>query len=663
MSDDRKKLPADQQAIRDKCFHPSGTFVEFPIEDVETSIPARFEKIVRMYPERLAVVAKGENVTYKELNCVANRIARAVLERRGNGEEPVAVFLEHDMAAIATILGVLKAGKMYVPLDSSFPVANLASIMNDAQARLLVVKEQNFAWVKSIVPDDQDVLAINIDEPISSDPNPEFALAPSRLASILYTSGSTGKPKGVFKDHRGILHNIRAYTNDVHVSMHDGLTLLHSCATNASVRNLLGSLLNGATLYPFDLRSESVAALANWLNREKITIFHAAASLFRALTDVLSADEHFDHLRLIQLSSESISAEDVKRFKEHCTAQCIFANRLGTTETDTLARWFIKHDDPDPDDLNVPAGFPTEGTEILIIDDDHNPVEVDAIGEIVVKSRHLALGYWQQPELTMAKFIPDPNGGEERLYFTGDLGRMTATGCLVHLGRKDFTTKLRGQTVILSQIEAALGEHPSIKQIAVVPVSRPDGDPQLVAYAVPNFAGAATSKGLRQYLRRKLPDYMVPSAFVMLDELPLTPAGKVDRSKLPAPGPQRPESEVLYVAPRTPTEQILAGIWADTLHLESVGIHDNFFDLGGHSLAASRVISRVIQTFKLDLPLQALFDVPTVAQMAEVVARHQGKSMSNEELERLLTEIEAMTEGEAQKQLGRQKADAGQKAT
>src|ERR1043166_7437339 len=464
-------LPPGQEAIRAKCFHPSGTFVEFPIEDVETSIPARFEKIARMYPERLAFVAQGKNVTYNELNCAANRIARAVLERRGDGEEPVAVFLEHDLAAIATILGVLKAGKIYVPLDSSFPAANLAAIVTDAEARLLVVKDQNFVEVKAIVPDDQDVLAINIDEPISDDANPELAVAPDRIASILYTSGSTGKPKGVFKDHRGILHNIRAYTNDVHVSMHDRLTLLHSCATNASVRNLLGSLLNGATLYPFDLRSESVAALAHWLRREKITIFHAAASLFRVLTDVLSADDRFDQLRLIQLSSESISAEDVRRFKEHFAAPCIFANRLGTTETDTLARWFIKHDDPDPDDINVPAGFPTDGTEVLIVDDNHNPAAVDAIGEIVVKSRHLALGYWQQPELTAAKFVPDRERGDERLYFTGDLGRVTADGCLYHLGRKDFTTKLRGQTVILSQIEAALAEHPSIEQNAVVTVS------------------------------------------------------------------------------------------------------------------------------------------------------------------------------------------------
>jgi amino acid adenylation domain-containing protein len=641
------KLPAEQEAIRAKCFHPSGMFVEFPKEDVEASIPARFEKIVSMYPERIAIKTTNQTLNYDQTNRMANRVARAILDKRGERNEPIAIFLKHDIAAIIAILGVLKTGKIYVPLDSSFSATSIQSILTESQASLLIVNDHDLGRCNSI--SNIETLMFGDWEDRVDDESPDLTIAPDAIANILYTSGSTGKPKGVFKNHRGILHNIRSYTNDIHISREDRLTLLHSCATNASVRNLLGALLNGSGVYLMDPRVERLRGIVEWLIRERITIYHSSASLFRALTDAITLGEHFDDLRLIQLSNEVVTTEDERTFRKFFASNCIFANRLGSTETDTFSRWFVSNDKSSLDNLSVPAGFPVEGTEVLLLDDSLKSVGFDSVGEIVVKSDNLALGYWQQPELTRAKFRPDPYGEDVRWYFTGDLGQMTADGCLYVLGRKDFTVKLRGRTIILSEIETALLEYPAVKEVAVISSAEPNGDQRLVAYVAASRAPAPTFKELRNFLTQKLPDHMVPSVFVMLDALPLTPNGKVDRGALPPPEQQRPQREFDHVEPRTPTEEKLASIWADVLKAESLSIHDNFFELGGHSLAAARIVTRVVQTFQLELPVKALFESPSVAEMAAVIMQNQSKRVSDEELAQMLREIEVMTEEDAQR--------------
>lgn len=622
-------------------------FAEFPKQDAEASIPARFEKIVSMYPERIAIKTSNQTLNYDQTNRMANRVARAILDKRGERNEPIAIFLKHDIPAIIAILGVLKAGKFYVPLDSSFSAASIQSILTESLASLLIVNDHDLGRCNSI--SNIETLMFDDGEDRVDDNNPELTIAPDAIANILYTSGTTGKPKGVFKNHRGILHNIRSYTNDIHISSEDRLTLLHSCATNASVRNLLGALLNGSGVYLRDPRVESLRGIVEWLIRERITIYHSSASLFRALTDAITPGEQFDDLRLIQLSNETVTTEDVRTFRKFFAANCIFANRLGATETDTFSRWFVSNDQSSLDRLSVPAGFPVEGTEVLLLDDNLKSVGFETVGEIVVKSDNLALGYWQQPELTQAKFRPDPLGQDVRWYFTGDLGQMTSDGCLYVLGRKDFTVKLRGRTIILSEIETALLEYPAVKEVAVISIADPNGDQRLVAYVAANRTPAPTFRDLRHFLTQKLPDHMVPSAFVMLDALPLTPNGKVDRSALPPPELQRPKREIDHVAPRTPMEETLAKIWADVLKVESPSIHDDFFELGGDSLAASRIISRVIQTFQLELPLKALLEAPSVAQMAAVIDANHEKHATDGELARMLSEVEAMTEADAQR--------------
>ena len=284
---------------------------------------------------------------------------------------------------------------------------------------------------------------------------------------------------------------------------------------------------------------------------------------------------------------------------------------------------------------------------------DGQKVGFSQVGEIAVKSRYLSMGYWRRSDLTKAKFLPDRESGDRRIYLTGDLGRMSPDGCLEHLGRKDFQVKIRGLRVDVTEVEKVLVSHPGVKEAIVTTRKDQLGDAQLVAYFVPSNRVAPTVSGLRNLLREKLPDHMIPSTFIKLDAIPLTAtgSGKVDPRALPEPGNKRPDVDTPYVPSRTPVEEKVAKIWTEVLALNLVGIHDNFFELGGHSLAATRVVSKVIQTFQLELPVKAVFDAPTVAAMAAIITQNQANRVSPEDLARLLSEVEALSDEEAQRLL------------
>jgi acyl carrier protein len=301
----------------------------------------------------------------------------------------------------------------------------------------------------------------------------------------------------------------------------------------------------------------------------------------------------------------------------------------------------------------VPVGYALEDREILLLDDTGKQVGFNETGEIAVRSRYLSPGYWRRPDLTAAKFRPDPDGGDKSIYLTGDLGYIMPDGCLEHIGRKDFQAKMRGHTVDLSEVEAAILARENIKAAVVIATQNQSQreESHLVAYIVANTASAPGTTLLRRALSDKLPDYMIPSRFILLESLPLTPNGKVDRRALPDPGKSRPELETLFVAPRTSLEKELAQIWAEVLSLDAIGIHDNFFDLGGHSLAATRVVSQVIKQFRLELPLQSLFQSPTVGEMAVVITENQTKKLDETDMHRILAELESLSDEEAKERL------------
>jgi len=289
---------------------------------------------------------------------------------------------------------------------------------------------------------------------------------------------------------------------------------------------------------------------------------------------------------------------------------------------------------------------------VLILNADQQPITgAGEVGEIAIRSRYLATGYWRQPELTLAKFIPDPSGGDKRTYLTGDQGCVASDGCLYHLGRNDFQIKIRGFRIDPAVIESAVLSYPEVNEAVVIGSADEFGIDRLIAYFTSNASAAPKVEALRAHLKTSLPDYMIPSLFVQLEALPHTPNGKIDRRTLPKFTRNRPLLDTPYSTGRSPLEEQLVEMWANALGFDRVGVHDNFFDLGGDSLAASRVISRVIQTFQLELPVKALFDSPTVAEMAALIKQNEAKRASDAELARMLREVEAMTEEEAEKQL------------
>ncbi len=411
----------------------------------------------------------------------------------------------------------------------------------------------------------------------------------------------------------------------------------------------LATLLNGAALHPFNVKQEGVAGLALWLTQEEITIYFSIPVIFRQLVGSLDPQKSCPRLRIIQLGSDVVTPRELEEYQRHFSAKTILIIRLGTTETGTLRRMYFNVEPP-LEDTNGAVGYATEDTNIALLDDEGEEVKFDAIGEIMVTSRYISPGYWRRPDLTCEKFLPGPNGGDQRIYRTGDLGRLRPDGRLYHLGRKDFQLKIRGYSVEAGEIEAVLLAQGNVKEalVTIGKASTGADDDRLIAYIVPFEKPLPSPTVLRKAAGEKLPGYMVPAAFVFLDSLPLTPNGKVDRGALPASELSRPDLEETLVAPRTSAELKIADIWMQVLKVDAVGIHDNFFDLGGHSLLATQVMSRVCDAFGMELPLRSLFEHPTVAGLAVQIAQAMANSVPQKEVTDLLVQLESLSDEEAQ---------------
>ena len=639
-------LPPEQQAMRDKCFYPRGTFVEFKAEGVGQSIPERFEEQVRNYPGRIAVNDGSQQLTYDALNNVANRISRAILAYRGESQEVICPLFEPGAMGIAAFLGVLKANKICVPLDPSLASARTSYILEDSQAAALLTNSRNLPLARALAPD--GCRLINLDEVDSDRPtdDPGLDISPDSIAWIIYTSGSTGQPKGAVHSHRNALHMIRDYTNNFHICPEDRMSLLFSFSVHAGVFGTLMPLLNGAGLYSLDISESGVAQIGKWLAEADISIYCSVPTVFRHFASTLSGQERFPSVRLVMLVGEPCYRADVEIYHKVFPADCIFVNRYGCTEADIVS-WYFMDQSSKFIGSSVPSGYPPQDKQVLLLDEQRKEIGVDGIGEIAIKSRYLALGYWRKPEVTDEVFLADAEDGEERVYLTGDLGRKDSEGCLVNLGRKDFQVKVRGYRIEVSEIELALTTLESVEEAVVMGQLNPYGDQRLVAYIVPCGQAAPTTSELRKHLSQRLPSYMIPAVFLRLDKFPQAPNGKINRKELPLPGANRPDLENPLVMPRTPIEGALSAIWSELLGLDQVGIHDNFLELGGDSLLAGQVISRVMRHFSVAIPLKAMFDSFTVSDMAMAIVQHQASGVDEENLDRLLAELEAVSNEQA----------------
>jgi len=570
--------------------------------------------MVRLYPQRLAVKSKTRPLTYESLNRIANHIARAISARRGAKEEAVAVLLEHGAEIIAAIFAIWKSGKVYVPLDPTLPCARNNYILDDTRATLIVTNTRGLSYAAQL---QTGLDLVNVDE-LDFDAaieNVSLTASPDHCAYILYTSGSSGQPKGVVQNHRNLLHQTKKETNSLHICVEDRLILLRSCSAIGGIRIILGALLNGATTYPFSVKEEGQAKLTRQLLEEKITIYDSAASMFRHFAESLHGEISFPDLRLIRLSSEPVYLRDVELYKARFPEHCIFVNSLGVTETTgSICSYFIDHETQIKEGM-VPVGYALEDTEIMLLDELGQEVSFEDIGEIAVRSRYLALGYWRQPELTQTKFLCDPHDPDKRVYLTGDVARFRSDGCLVHLGRKDFQANVRGYQVDITEIERVLANFDAIKEAAVIVREDRPGEHRVVAYLVP-AKEAISASDLRRSLAKTLPEYMMPSLFVTVEAMPLTPAGKVDRGALPLPGRERPALNTPFAGPRTSLEETLVRIWSEVLSLDHVGTQDNFFDLGGDSLLLAKIQSKLHDALAREVTAIEMLKYPNISALA-----------------------------------------------
>ena len=614
------------------------------------SLTERFEQQVALHGARLALKTHNQALTYDQLNRAANRLARAILTGSRAGEEPIALLFHHGTALITATMAALKTGRPFVQVDDKLPQARARRLIQDAGARSIVTGGANYDRACALAGDAATVVNLDALRDDIADDNLGLAIAPRAIAYIHYTSGSTGEPKGVMSDHASELHSVLVKAEALTITAADRISLLRSHNVGATSDALL-ALLNGAALCLLELEEQGLAGLGDWLSREKVTVLTCVASVFRHALRHGADRAAFTDVRLVHLGGEPLFRSDIALFKRHFSDGCRLVNRLGISETKTASYFMIGKNDR-VEEAVVPVGFALEGYEIAVLDEAGKPVAANIVGEIAVKSRYLARGYWRRPELTQAKFLADPAGTDARLFLSGDLGYLRSDGCLVHAGRKDRQIKIRGCRVELAEVEIAMLEIVGVEQAAVVARPQRDDGARLVAYVVLRSGSDLNVNRIRAALQKTLADYMIPSAFVSLAGLPMTRSGKIDRRRLPAPPRFRAALDVPHAAPRNPLENVLARLWCEVLQLDEIGRDDDFAALGGDSLLATPIVMQVNQMFDLPRPLKTLFATPTVAQLAAWITAQELRSGAAAQRARLKLEIDALTPEQIYQALG-----------
>jgi amino acid adenylation domain-containing protein len=611
----------------------NNTQVDYP---ANKCIHQLFEEQVERTPDAVAVVFEGQQLTYNELNCRANQLAHYLQSLGVKPDELVGICVERSLEMIVGLLGILKAGGAYVPLDPEYPQERLSFMLEDSQVKVLVTQAK---LVESIPEHQAQLICLDTEwEKIAQNipSNPESGVKPDNLTYIIYTSGSTGKPKGVLVNHANVVRLFAATDSWYHFNSNDVWTLFHSYAFDFSVWEMWGALLYGGRLVvvPY-LVTRSPEAFYQLLCQEKVTILNQTPTAFRQLIQVeeslkgsfppLSRGVRGDRssttdndlsLRLVIFGGEALEINSLQPWFQRHGDQCPqLVNMYGITET-TVHVTYRPLSMTDLDSTASVIGCPIPDLQVYLLDQYLQLVPVGVPGEMYVGGAGVTKGYLNRPELTTERFIPSPFENSNKLYKTGDLARYLPKGELEYLGRIDNQVKIRGFRIELGEIEALLASHPQIWETVVIVRDDTTGDKRLVAYIVPQSEKTITINEIRQFLKAKLPSYMVPNAFVILDALPLTANGKIDRRALP-PSESSSEPSEKYVAPRNPIEDILVNVWSEILKVEKVGINDNFFELGGHSLLATKLVAQIRDRLKIELPLRQLFNTATLAELAQ----------------------------------------------
>ncbi|WP_019506242.1 non-ribosomal peptide synthetase [Pleurocapsa sp. PCC 7319] len=603
-----------QEYPQDKCFHQL------------------FEAQVEKTPNAIAVVFEDQQLTYRELNQKANQLAHYLRSLGAKADSFVGIYLERSLDMAIAFLGIFKAGAAYLPLDLSYPSERIALMIEDSQTPIILTQQK----LRESLPENTATV-VCLDRHWSSiaqhsSSNPVNQTYPENLAYLIYTSGSTGKPKGVMIPHRGLVNHNLAMIQEFDLQPGDRVLQFASISFDIAVEELFPSWISGATVVfrPEDLLLAATDIL-QFVQQQEVTILNLPTAFWHQLVTEISQLELVlpQTVRLLVVGGEKASRSLYDRWVKLVGEQCRWLNTYGPTETTVTATVYEPAANPETEQSvsEIPIGRPIANTKTYILDRQLKPVPIGVPGELHLESWGIARGYFNRPELTAQKFISNPFSSDTNnlLYKTGDLVRYLPDGNIEFMGRIDYQVKIRGFRIEIGEIEALLEQYPAIQQTAVLACEGVSGK-RLVAYLVPHDEQEVSTSELRQFLKQKLPDYMLPSVFMQLESFPLTPNGKIDRRALPAPEQVRGESAATYVAPSTPIEQQLVSIWTQVLQLEPIGIEDNFFELGGHSLLATQVISRIREAQNTEISLKNLFESPTIGELAQQLERLETRS-------------------------------------
>ncbi|MEO0966943.1 MAG: amino acid adenylation domain-containing protein [Cyanobacteria bacterium J06639_18] len=625
-----------------RALPPNINSTQTPIS--EELIHRKFAQQVLQQPNQTALVTSQRTFDYCELSVVVNKLGNRLHRSGVVPNQLIAVVMEKGWEQVVAVLGILTAGAAYLPIDPDLPQERISYLLANSDTHFLLTQSwlsdrlEVSAGIEKICVDNLEELSNESDQPLQPVQKPED------LAYVIYTSGSTGLPKGVMIDHRGVLNTIIDINNRFQVSSKDRVLAVSSLSFDLSVYDIFGTLAAGGTVViPDAIASKDPAHWAELVVRQGITIWNSVPALMQLFVDYVAQRPEFQppELRLVLLSGDWIPLSLPDHIKAW-NGKTEVISLGGATEASI---WSILYPikEVEPAWNSIPYGRPMQNQRFYVLDPmlEHCPIWV--AGQLYIGGMGLAKGYWRDSEKTTTSFITHPETGEQ-LYRTGDLGRYLPNGNIEFLGREDFQVKVQGYRIELGEIEALIEKHPSVKTVVVMAVGEQQKSKRLIAYVVPQQKQTLTSKELHNYLKKQLPDYMVPSTFTFIEALPLTPNGKVNRSSLLASVETVNEPTQDYVAPNTEIEEMLAKLWAEILHVERVGIHDSFFELGGNSLLAIQLMTQLRETLQIELSLRKFLNAVTIAKLATLI-----EEILLQEIE---AEVETLTEEQAQHLLG-----------
>jgi amino acid adenylation domain-containing protein len=629
-----------------------------------------FEQQVNQTPHKIAVVCRGIRLTYRELNETANQLARFLKSLGIRKGEFVGILKERDVNFSIAILAILKVGGVYVSIDSTYPIERIRYMLSNSEVKILLTDSSFLSILTNLLDGDSELRSITcldgkvnllesakpvgisvydrLDFERFSKENLEDSNTGVDLAYMLYTSGSTGLPKGAMIRHGSAINHIYAQFDAL--ALNESLSFLQSApaSSDISVWQFLAPLLIGGRTIIVD--TETVCnpeKLFNILKEEKLTLVELVPVVLSGLLDYVShlstEERELPELKWMMVTGESASVKLVNQWL-HLYPSIPIVNAYGPTEAaDDIAQFIVEKPLPE-NQRSVPIGKPLANLNLYILDSQMQLAPIGVPGEICVSGFGVGEGYWKNEEKTNASFVPNPfpniakplpGTNNDLIYKTGDLGRWLSDGNIEFLGRIDRQVKIRGFRIELGEIEAVLHQHGSVQEAVVIDLEDDFGNSQLVAYVVAQAKPSPTISELHHFLKEKLPDYMVPSAFVMLDNLPLTPSGKVDRKALPQPDSLRPELETAYAIPQNQMERVIAEVWQKALDVEQVGIYDNFFELGGHSLKMLQVYSKLREILPMNLSLMELFKYPTISSLARYLSQGETENFQDEKKQKI----------------------------